>query len=167
MCEEIDQWWSLQAWVRACCARLLAVVNDCRRRANPTPTSKPPELNETALLHIRFFFPLFNSASQNLSRSLQDRRVSCGPSSRWSRAGLPQTLPSKVEATAVGWAHLNRPHHLRFHPALLAWRSAVGARGTRTCSSSRMSSLHSAAQRPATSHANTTRRCGAGRRSSG
>ena len=32
-------------------------MNDCRRRANTTPTSKPPELNETALLRIRFFFP--------------------------------------------------------------------------------------------------------------
>ena len=55
-------------------------------------------------------------------------------------AGLRQALPSRVDATAVCWAQLNMPHHLRSQPARLAWRSAWGARGARTRRRSRISS---------------------------
>ena len=64
------------------------------------------------------------------------------------RLGLRHTLPSRVEATAFCCAQLSNAHHLRSQPARLAWRSAGGARGARTRSTSRTRSPHSAAQRP-------------------
>ncbi len=73
----------------------------------------------------------------------------------------------RVVATAVCWAQLSMPHHLRSQPARLACCSAVGARSARTRRRSRMSAAHSAAQRPPSSHARTMRRCGPGRESSG
>ena len=144
---------------------LRTVAGGCERLPTPSEHDSNPQTlqSQTRPLCYTFGFFPFNSASlctepvlaglfwvRRLEHVAQLRSV-LEPRSGYCRA---------VEATAVCWAQLNRPHRLRFHPALLARRSAVGARGARTRGNSRMSSPHSAAQRPPTSHANTTKRCG-------
>ena len=87
------------------------------------------------------------------------------PAAGWG--GASHSPPSAVEATARWTATLKRLHQRRRQPAAAAARSAAGARGARVATRRRMSSWQSACQRPPSSAARTSNRCGPGWRSSG